>query len=314
MHFPLRIVAHKSAQMIEVHIVHRDDIVVIVVVGLGDLSRRLAFARDAVGAKQIAHGRIHRIAYFLGARGGRSYFEGIFQARLTHFMFHHKLRHRTATNIPVTHEKDFGLFFLIHATYIESNKGTKSSAIFIFINKFVYLCAMNAQIDILKGIHPGLFLQRELHQRQLKSGPFAKSIGEHPQTLSAIIHGRRSMNTPLSLRIEASLGLEEGLLMTLQIFYDIAQEKQKHSQDLRPDLSKFRRSLFWDTSFENINFITHSRYVINRVFERGTEEEIQEIIRFYGQEQILQSILPLSESPFKENIKHHLKKYLNHDA
>lgn len=182
------------------------------------------------------------------------------------------------------------------------------------INKFVYFCGMIEKIDILKGIHPGLFLQRELHQRQLKSGPFAKSIGEHPQTLSAIIHGRRSMNIPLSLRIEESLGLEEGLLMTLQIYYDIAQEKQKHNKELRPDISKFRRSLFWDTSFENINFSTHSQYVINRVFERGNEEEIQETIRFYGREQILQSIYHLTESPFKENIKHHLKQYLNHDA
>lgn len=67
---------------------------------------------------------------------------------------------------------------------------------------------MNRMIETLKGLHPGLFLQRELGIRKLKSGQFAESIGEHPQTLSAIIRGRRSMNTPLSLRIEQALGLE----------------------------------------------------------------------------------------------------------
>ena len=81
---------------------------------------------------------------------------------------------------------------------------------------------MNATIEILKGVHPGVFLQRELNKQKLKSGHFAESIGEHPQTLSAIIRGRRSMNTSLSLRIERALGLEEGFLMTLQVYFDIA--------------------------------------------------------------------------------------------
>ena len=80
---------------------------------------------------------------------------------------------------------------------------------------------MSNLIDILKGVHPGLFLQRELNNRNLKSGRFAESIGEHPQTISAIIRGRRSMNIPLSLRIEHALALEEGMLMTLQVHYDI---------------------------------------------------------------------------------------------
>ena len=81
---------------------------------------------------------------------------------------------------------------------------------------------MKNKIEILKGLHPGLFLQYELDKQKLKSGKFAVSIGEHPQTLSAIICGRRSMNVPLSLRIEKALNLDEGLLMTLQIYYDIA--------------------------------------------------------------------------------------------
>lgn len=45
----------------------------------------------------------------------------------------------------------------------------------------------------------------------------------------------------------------------------------------KPDLTKFRKTLFWDTIFDRIDFTAHSRYVINRVFERGTEEEILEI-------------------------------------
>ena len=173
---------------------------------------------------------------------------------------------------------------------------------------------MNRMIEILKGLHPGLFLQRELGNRKLKSGQFAESIGEHPQTLSAIIRGRRSMNTPLSLRIEQALGLEEGFLMTLQVYYDIAEEKRKLSQNHHPDLTKFRKTLFWDTTIENIDFAAHRRYVINRVFERGNEEEIQEVIRFYGRDVILDNINLNAKSPFENNIKANIKLYLDYEA
>lgn len=184
----------------------------------------------------------------------------------------------------------------------------------VFINKNVYFCSMNRMIEILKGLHPGLYLQRELGNRKLKSGQFAESIGEHPQTLSAIIRGRRSMNTSLSLRIEQALGLEEGFLMTLQVYYDIAEEKRKLSQLNRPDFAKFRPTLFWDTTLDKIDCTAHSRYIINRVFERGTEEEIKEIIRFYGIETIMNTIEFDSKSPFDRTIRENLKKYIGYEA
>ena len=173
---------------------------------------------------------------------------------------------------------------------------------------------MNRMIEILKGLHPGLFLQRELGNRKLKSGQFAESIGEHPQTLSAIIRGRRSMNTPLSLRIEQALGLEEGFLMTLQVYYDIAEEKRKLSQNHRPNLTKFSSTIFWDTKIENIDFINHRSYVINRVLERGNEEEICEIVKFYGKDVIITSLRNLSNAQFGNNIRYNLKKYLNYEV
>ena len=121
------------------------------------------------------------------------------------------------------------------------------------------------------------------------------------------------MNIPLSLRIENALGLEEGLLMTLQVHYDIVKEKHRLSQNKRPDISKIRPALFWDTTLEKVDFTAHKRYVINRVFERGTEEEIQEIIRFYGRETILSSIANAIDSPFTDNVKQNLKMYLNYE-
>lgn len=137
-------------------------------------------------------------------------------------------------------------------------------------------------LEIVKGIHPGFMLERELDKRKLSKGQFALSIREYPQTLSAIMKGKRRMNTPLSMRIEEALGMEEGFLMTLQVFYDIKEEKKKLSKEKHPDLSKFRPALFWDTKMDQIDWDKQKRAVIKRVFERGDFTEKKEIRRFYG--------------------------------
>jgi antitoxin HigA-1 len=144
---------------------------------------------------------------------------------------------------------------------------------------------MKTELSIIKGIHPGLILDRELKQRRLLKGPFAISINEYPQTLGSITKGKRKMNADLALRIEKALGIEEGFFMTLQVFYDINELKKKQNI-LHPDFTKLRRILFWDTKMENIDWENQKNSVIKRVFERGNETEKDEIIRFYGSEAV----------------------------
>ncbi|TXJ22302.1 MAG: plasmid maintenance system antidote protein [Chitinophagaceae bacterium] len=146
---------------------------------------------------------------------------------------------------------------------------------------------MNMQdIKALKGIHPGIFLERELQKRKLSKGRFAISIGEYPQTLGAITKGKRGMNTPLALKIEHELDIEEGFLMILQTYFDIKEIKQKDALKPHPDLKKFRKAIFWDTRFESIDWIKQKKTIIKRVFERGNEQEKKEITRFYGKQAV----------------------------
>jgi len=141
---------------------------------------------------------------------------------------------------------------------------------------------MQTILEIIKGVHPGKFLERELLKQKFNKRQFALAIGEHPQTIGAIIKGTRRMNVDLSLKIEEKLQLEEGFLMTLQVFYDVKQAKKKNS--LKPDISKLRKGLFWDTTFDKIEWQQMKVAVIKRVFSRGTEEEKEEITRFYGKD------------------------------
>lgn len=147
---------------------------------------------------------------------------------------------------------------------------------------------MKTNIDIIRGIHPGFILERELKQRNIPKGQFALSIQEYPQTLVSITKGRRRMNTALALKIEKALDLEEGFFMILQVYHDIEEEKKKQDINYHPDLSKLRPVLFWDTKIEKIDWRQQRRAAIERVFERGTQEEKDEIIRFYGKEVVEQ--------------------------
>ncbi len=141
---------------------------------------------------------------------------------------------------------------------------------------------MGNELSILKGLHPGVVLERELQKRKLSKGRFAISIDEYPQTLSAILKGKRSMNTSLALKIEEALNKEEGYFMTLQVFYDIKEPKSKTKKVQSPNLSILRKVLFWDTDINKIDWERQKKAVIQRVWERGTAEERDEILRYYG--------------------------------
>lgn len=152
---------------------------------------------------------------------------------------------------------------------------------------------MKTKLSIIKGIHPGLILERELKQRHLHKGPFAISLNEYPQTIVSITKGKRRMNTNLALKIEKTLGIDEGYFMTLQVFYDIKELKRKQHK-LHPDFTKLRHILFWDTKMENIDWEGQKNAIIKRVYERGDEIEKNEIIRFYGIENV-NKILKMNE-------------------
>jgi antitoxin HigA-1 len=144
---------------------------------------------------------------------------------------------------------------------------------------------MKQELDIIKGIHPGFYLDRKIHEQHLKKGQLALAINEYPQTLTTITKGKRDMNTALALKLEKALGLDEGMLMILQVYYDIEKIKKKQNTST-PDLHKLRPGIFWDTRMESIDWHRQYRAVIRRIFERGNEREKNEITRFYGKEKI----------------------------
>ena len=156
---------------------------------------------------------------------------------------------------------------------------------------------MNTLIDKYKGIHPGIILERLLTKRGISQRPFALSIDEYPQTINAISKGKRKLNTPLALKIEKKLNLEEGTLALLQTYFEIKEEKNKLEKNT-PNLNLLRTSLFWDTDISKIDWQNQSIAVIKRVFERGNEIEKEEIKRFYANEKIKEALSKAIRKPY----------------
>lgn len=53
----------------------------------------------------------------------------------------------------------------------------------------------------------------------------------------------------------------------------------------------FNKRIFWDVDFENIDYDTKARFVIERVFERGDVDDIRNCRRYYGDEKVTEALL-----------------------
>lgn len=141
---------------------------------------------------------------------------------------------------------------------------------------------MRSRLELMRGIPPGKIIDRDLRRKNLSQRSFASSIGEHSQTLNAVIAGRRRLTTEMALKIEKAFGYEEGALLVLQVYADIAQTKRRMQELTAKSIPNIRRELFWDTDFDALDWQLYREGIIARVIERGNDQEKREIASFYG--------------------------------
>jgi addiction module HigA family antidote len=159
----------------------------------------------------------------------------------------------------------------------------------------------------VKGIHPGAVLKRELKKLSLKSIELAKSINEYPQTINAITKERRGINPKLSIKLGEYFSVEKDYFMLLQASYEV----ENSNRDLKPNplIGKIRKSIFWDTDFNKIDIIKHKRFIIQRILERGSKIEIQELIRLYNITTIKEELKNINNS-FNPNFNRNVSAFI----
>jgi antitoxin HigA-1 len=143
---------------------------------------------------------------------------------------------------------------------------------------------MTEEFESYKGIRPGKVIERLLSKRNIDKRAFALALPVPLRTFNSNLQAKRSLTTILSLKIERALELNEGCLMTLQVFHDIKLARLE-LQGPGPDVSK---GIFWDVNFDTIDWRKYEKFVIVRVYERGDRHERDEVDRYYGIERVNQ--------------------------
>ena len=77
-----------------------------------------------------------------------------------------------------------------------------------------------------RPIHPGEMLKEEVEYRNTKQTQLAEQIGISYKMLNDILNCRRSLTTSTALLFEAALGLDAGLLMRMQLDYNLQTAKK----------------------------------------------------------------------------------------
>jgi len=59
----------------------------------------------------------------------------------------------------------------------------------------------------------------------------------------------------------------------------------------------FQRRIFWDVDFDKLDYDKQTRFVIERVMERGDVEDIRQCRRYYGDKKIREILLSAKYLP-----------------
>ena len=140
---------------------------------------------------------------------------------------------------------------------------------------------MTPPIHIIKGLHPGLLIKRELEKQGLGLEQWAAHVKLRIPTARAILQGKRLLSARLAARIEAFFGWESGLLSRLQDCWAKEQDNAAN-QDTAVLLCHIRRAVFWDADIKAIDMVKHRNAIIRRVLTRGDADEIALVRSYFG--------------------------------
>jgi len=157
---------------------------------------------------------------------------------------------------------------------------------------------MYEQYLSMPAVPAGAILKRILGKEGISQKKIAEKTSIYPQRINDLIQGKRRFTPEMSCRLENALGLNEaGFFYKIQannelyLFIDGQERKEK------PNLNRLRKAIFWEaTSWDDVNWNKHATWIIQRAFEYGNKEDIEEIIRFYGREKVAETLNAIPET------------------
>ena len=98
--------------------------------------------------------------------------------------------------------------------------------------------------------------------------------------MNAILSGARHLTISQSLKMDSELGFPEGFFAIIQTYYQIALAKKgKAEYKTAPTI---RKSVFWDIDPDKLDWNTNKEFIVSRVNQRGSKEEIEKVNEYYS--------------------------------
>lgn len=164
----------------------------------------------------------------------------------------------------------------------------------------------------LSNIPCGAVLNRIMTKEGISQSQLAERSGIVRQRICDYLANRRRVTVEASLNLEKALQIDiKGFFYLIQANHDIYTCMKEQAKCYHPDLTRYRKALFWDTDVEQLDWNKNSHWIIQRVFEYGNEDEIQETIRFYGKESVEDTLAKVSDERKVDNRNANIKKYLS---
>ena len=136
----------------------------------------------------------------------------------------------------------------------------------------------------MPSVPAGAILWRIAQKKHLSQVILAQKTRLIPQRINDLIMGRRRFTPRNSFALERVLDIpQQGFFYKIQANHDVYLAQLGENQ-LKPNLNLLSQTTFWDVDLSKIEWSKSQDWVIRRVLEYGTKEEIEELCHFYGHE------------------------------
>jgi addiction module HigA family antidote len=92
-----------------------------------------------------------------------------------------------------------------------------------------------------RSVHPGEILKEEIEYRGISQSKLAAQMEMSYKILNDILNERRPLTTTTAMLFEASLGIDSGLLMRMQLKYNM--QIARNDKTFTERLSKIRKAV-----------------------------------------------------------------------
>ena len=76
------------------------------------------------------------------------------------------------------------------------------------------------------------------------------------------------------------------------------------------NISLIRKALFWDINAETLDWEKHKKWIIQRVFEYGNDDEVRTIISHYGRQIVIEILSSIKDEWRQTQRENMINKHL----